>query len=179
MNNLYAKYSITSRGEPQSEAEWYYVEPQMALERGDIYVGIASISIPSEATVHLVMNTGLTKDVYLIGLDIAGTANRLTETIEEAPVYTAVSNPLTMVNLNRQKSSKAPEFAVYTSVTGYSNGLIIDRTEKYEAKKSPQSIASQSNLRYLFKRDTTYGLTIVNGDNQQTLLNAKFWIMER
>ena len=177
MNELYTRYQITSDKRRVSEADWFYVTPEIALDRGDIYIGQASITLAATATASLQMKTGADTDVYLIGLDTVTTATRITEKIIEAPTITDGTTELTMINMNRQ-SDQTPGFTVYTDPTSISGGTVIDQVEKYEAKKSPQSAVGGAFLRIKFKRSEDYVLSLVNGDNQQTLAFVKFYMLE-
>jgi len=177
MNEAYVRYQITSDKRRVSEADWFYVTPEIALDRGDIFVGQSALTLASTATVSLQMKTGSDTDVYLIGLDIVTTAIRITEKIIEAPTITDGTSELTMLNMNRQ-STDTPGFTVYTNPTSISGGTVIDQVEKYEAKKSPQSATGGGFLRIKFKRDEDYVLSLTNGDNQQTLAFVKFYMLE-
>ena len=177
MNEAYVRYQITSLRRQVSEADWFYMQPEIALDRGDIYSGQAAITLASLATVSLQMKTGADTDVYLLGLDIVTTATRITEKIVENPSLTDGTSTLTMINMNRQ-STDTPGFTIYTDPTSITGGTVIDQVEKYEAKKSPQSASAAGFIRIKFKRSEDYVLQLVNGDNQQTLAYVKFYMME-
>ena len=177
MNERYVRYQITSLRREVSEADWFYAQPEIAVDRGDIYKGIANITLGAVATVNLQMKTGSDSDVYLLGLDILTTATRVTEKILEAPTITDGTTELTMININRQ-STDMPGFTIYTDPTNVSAGTLIDQIEKYEAKKSPQGASLVQAFRIKFKRDEDYVLQLINGDNQSTLAFVKFYMLE-
>ena len=177
MNEAYVRYQITSDYRKVSEADWFYVQSELALERGDIFLGQSALTLPALSTVSLQMKTGANSDVYLLGLDIVTTATRVTEKIIENPSLTDGTSTLTLTNMNRQ-STDTPGFTIYTNPTSITGGTILDQVEKYEAKKSPQSASSAGYIRIKFKRSEDYVLQIINGDNQQTLAYVKFYMME-
>lgn len=178
MNTNYAKYSITARHEKVAEADWYYVQPEVAVERGDVFTGFGLVTLPAEGTLSLSMLTPLDLDVYLIGVGVNGPSTRMTEKIFEGAVVTGGTGTLPIINTNRQ-STVQPAFTVQTGVTVVSQGTLIDEVEKFEAKKTSAAAEVTGRIRLLFKRNTQYVLQLTNGDNQQNPAYVKFYILQR
>ena len=177
MNNNYPRYQITSGYEQVSEADWFYAQPEIAVDRGDIYVGYAELSIPTleESYIQMKTNGG---DVYLLSYGVVTDSARTTEKIIEAPTITDGTTPLsTIYNTNRQ-STDVPGFDIYTNPTSISGGTVIDEVEQYEAKKSLGVAGEAGNIRLKFKKSTDYVLELTNGDNNTKNYFVKFYILE-
>jgi len=65
MNNNYPRYQITSTYAEVSEADWFYAQPEIAVDRGDIYVGFATLSIAQSAKSYLQLKTN-GGNIYLL-----------------------------------------------------------------------------------------------------------------
>lgn len=177
MNTNYVKQHITSEGKTVNINDWYYAHPSIAIERGDLFVGFASLSIAQAGTAHLQLKTGASKDVYLIGYGIVTDSVRTTETIKESPTITDGTTELTMVNMNRQSGNSFAS-TIYTNPTNVSAGTTIDQVEQYEAKKTSGTAASAEFPRIKFKRSTDYVLSLTNGDNNTKSYFVKFYMIE-
>lgn len=177
MNNNYPRYQITSTFGEVSEADWYYAQSELALERGDLYVGFADLTINSGQSSYLQMDTGASKSVFVIGYTITTNSPRLSEFIIEAPTLTSGTTPLTIHNSNRQ-SSNTPDFVIYSDPAGVTGGTIIDQTETYEAKKAVGSLAEATQTRLQLAKNETYILKITNGDNSNHDVFVKFYLHE-
>jgi len=177
MNNNYPRFQVTSGFQAVSEADWFYAQPEIAVDRGDIYVGFATLSINNGASSYLQMKTN-GGDIYLLSYGIVTDSARTTEEIIEAPTITDGTTALsTIYNANRQ-STDTPGFDIYTNPTSISGGTIIDKVEQYEAKKSLGVAGEAGNIRLKFKKSTDYVLKLTNGDNSQKSYFVKFYILE-
>ena len=177
-HDLYTVYSITSDKLSVPVANWYYNQSIIATERGDIYAGIALVTINSGATATLHLQSSSTKDTYLMDYQIATSATRVTEKVYEEPTITTGSTELNMLNTNRQ-SSNIFTGTVYTDSVVTSVGTLIDENEAFEAKKSLGGIDRGNGLRILFKKSTDYILQVTNGDNTNSSFFFKFHFYER
>lgn len=176
MNQNYVRYQITRDGKQVSEADWFYVESTIAIERSDIYVGFLTLSLPSMTTGYLQLLTS-TKDTYLIDYSITTNSARITEKILEAPSLTTGTTPYLMMNTNRV-NPVAHSFSIFTNPTNITGGTTIDQVESYDVKKVAPSVASASQKRIKFKPSTNYILSIYNGDNSTNSVFVKWYIME-
>lgn len=177
MNNNYPRWQITSTYGQVSEADWYYAQSELAMERSDLYVGFSTISIASGGSSYLHMRTGSTKEVTLIGYTITTNSPRLTEQIIEAPTLTTGSATLTLNNSNRILNG-AHDFVIYTDSTDITGGTIIDQAETFEAKEATGSVAEAAQTRIKFAKDTDYVLKITNGANSNHDVFVKFYLHE-
>jgi hypothetical protein len=177
-HDLYTVFSITDDKLAVPVANWYYNQAIIATERGDIYSGMALLTINSGATATLHLNTSSSKDTYLMGYQIATSATRVTEKIYEEPTITAGTTELAMKNTNRQ-SSNVFTGTVYTDSVVTDLGTLIDENEIFEAKKSLGGIDGGNGFRLLFKRSTDYILQVTNGDNSNYSFFFKFYFYER
>ena len=176
MNNNYPRYQITSTYEQVSEADWFYAQPEIAVDRGDIYIGFAALSIATLAKKYLQLKTN-GGDIYLLSYGVVTDSARTTEKIIEAPSLTDGTTALTMYNMNRQ-SVETPGFDVYTDPTSVTGGTVIDQIEQYEAKKSLGVAGEAGNIRIKFKKSTDYVLELTNGDNNTKNYFVKFYMIE-
>lgn len=177
MNNNYPRYQITSKYEQVSTADWYYAQPEIAVDRGDIYVGFAALSIANAGKAYLQMKTN-GGDIYLLSYGVVTDSVRTTEKIIEAPSLTDGTTPLSaLYNLNRQ-SADTPGFDIYTNPTSVTGGTVIDQVEQYEAKKSLGGAGEAGNIRLKFKKETDYVLELTNGDNNTKNYFVKFYMLE-
>lgn len=176
MNQNYVRYQVTREGKRVSEADWFFVETTVALERSDIFVGFASVSIASMGTAYLQLNTG-SSDLYLLDYGITTNSARVTEKILESPSLTTGTTPVTMVCTNR-KEPRTPGFLVYSNPTNVTGGITVDQVESFEEKKSDSSVATADQKRIKFKPNTTYVLSIYNGDNSINTFFIKWYFME-
>lgn len=177
MNNNYPRFQITSKYEKVSEADWFFAQPEIAVDRGDIYVGFAALSIATLATSYLQMKTN-GGDIYLLSYGVITDSARTTEKIIEAPTLTDGTTPLsTLYNVNRQ-STETPGFDIYTNPTSITGGTVIDEVEQYEAKKSLGGAGDSGNIRIKFKKATDYVLSLKNGDNNTKNYFVKFYMLE-
>ena len=177
-HDLYTVFSITDDKLAVPVANWYYNQTIIATERGDIYRGMALLTINSGSTSTLHLSTSSSKDTYLMGYELATSATRVTEKIYEEPTLTAGSTELTMMNTNRQ-SSNVFTGTLYTDSTVTALGTLVDENEVFEAKKSIGGIEGNDNFRMLFKRSTNYILNVTNGDNHNHTFFFKFYFYER
>lgn len=176
MNNNYPRYQITSTYEQVSEADWFYAQPEIAVDRGDIFVGFAALSIATLAKAYLQLKTN-GGDIYLLNYGVVTDSARTTEKIIEAPSLTDGTTPLTMYNTNRQSTATAG-FQVYTNPTSITGGTVIDQIEQYEAKKTSGVAGEAGNIRIKFKKSTDYVLELTNGDNNTKNYFVKFYMIE-
>lgn len=176
MNNNYPRYQITSTYAEVSEADWFYAQPEIAVDRGDIYVGFATLSIAQSAKSYLQLKTN-GGNIYLLSYGVVTDSVRTTEKIIEAPSLTDGTTGLTIYNTNRQ-SVDTPAFDIYTNPTGITGGTVIDQVEQYEAKKSLGVAGEAGNIRIKFKRETDYVLELTNGDNNTKNYFVKFYMLE-
>jgi len=177
MNNNYPRFQITSKYEQVSTADWYFAQPEIAVDRGDIYVGFAALSIAQSGKAYLQMKTN-GGDIYLLSYGVVTDSVRTTEKIIEAPSLTDGTTPLsTLYNLNRQ-STDTPGFDIYTNPTSVTGGTVIDQVEQYEAKKSLGVAGEAGSIRLKFKKATDYVLELTNGDNNTKNYFVKFYMIE-
>ena len=176
MNNNYPRYQITSTYAEVSEADWFYAQPEIAVDRGDIYVGFATLSIAQSGKAYLQMKTN-GGNIYLLSYGVVTDSVRTTEKIIEAPSLTDGTTPLTIYNTNRQ-SVDTPGFDIYTNPTSVTGGTVIDQVEQFEAKKSLGVAGDAGNIRVKFKSETDYVLELTNGDNNTKNYFVKFYMLE-
>lgn len=177
MNENYVRYHITGSGQKVPQADWFYNQHELALERGNLFIGFAELTIGSTSTAHLHMTTGSTKNVTFIGYNLASDSPETVEEIIEAPTLTQGTTELAVYNANRQLDT-APDFTIYTDSTYTSGGTIIYADQKFEAKKATSSIVAGDYGRIRFKKDEDYMLAIENADNSQHTFFARFYFHE-
>lgn len=178
MNNNYARYQVTSTGNKVSTADWFYEQSDVALNRGDLYVGFAQLTINAQSEAVLHMETGANKDVKLVGYMITTDSEEVIEQIIESPTITTGTTELTVYNANRQ-STNTPEFTVYTDSTYQSNGTVIYQDQAFEAKKGGTTFGiADEHTHMKFKRSTDYILNIQNVPNSQHEFFVRFYFHE-
>ena len=177
MNTNYIRNHVTSEGRTVNINDWYFAHPSIAIERGDLFVGFASVSIAQAGTAYIQLKTPADKDIYLIGYGIVTDSVRVTEQIVENPTITDGTTALTMINMNRQSGASFTG-TIYTDPTSISGGTVIDKIESYEAKKTSGAPASAEFPRLKFKRSEDYVLSLTNGDNNTKTVFVKFYMIE-
>ena len=177
MNNNYPRYQITSTYGEVSTADWYYNESQIALGRGDLYVGFAELTVASLATEYLHLVTGADLNLDLVHFSISTESQAFTEEFLEAPVLTAGTTELGVYNSNR-KSTNTPGFTIYTDSSYTSGGAVIYKDVAFGSKTSTSADSGNGYARIRFKADEDYMLALTNDDNSSATFFTRFYFHE-
>lgn len=177
MNENRALHHICRDGHAVRVGDYYLPQMETATLRGELFHCFGELVLAQGATKICQLKTG-NVDTYAYGLRLQSNITVLTYQIRESPTITDGTTALSPINFDRTSDNEAL-YRIYTDPTNVSGGTLIKDYRHYSLPNAPVQTSMEGNGTFmLLKRNTSYSLTFINGDNNERKIFAQFIIGE-